>query len=202
MASYIFQQIAKKGKAEGIDDTNIQRDTRTWFRETAQNITKVNNPRLFKDKENLVQIIDKNSIGKMYLFMYDPKHKNTLPYYDTYPLIFPLNITGTGFLGINMHYLPLYLRAKLMDKLYTTVSNKKYDDSTKLNINYGILNGASKFKYFKPCVKQYLWSHVKGNGFLNIPPKMWDAALFLPTQKFVKAGEDVVWNDSQKKVGK
>ena len=29
-------------------------------------------------------------IGKMYFFIYDPKHKDTLPMYDRFPLVFPI----------------------------------------------------------------------------------------------------------------
>jgi len=193
---YIFQQLAKKGKAEGIDDTIRQKDTRTWFREQASKVTSVNKNRMMNDKENVKPSISNEDVGRMVMFFYDPKHKATLPYYDTFPLIFPLSFTETGFIGINLHYLPPVLRAKLMDALYNTVNNRKYDDTTKLKISYDILNSASKYKYFKPCVKQYLWNHVQSK-FLNIEVRMWDAALMLPTERFQKKSKQYVFNESQ-----
>ena len=84
--------------------------------------------------------------GKLNMFFYDPKHKKKLPYYDTFPLVLPIEKYPDGFLGINMHYLPLPLRAKLMDALYSLASNQRYDEATKIKLSYNILNSSSKYK--------------------------------------------------------
>lgn len=199
MVSYVFQQIAKKGRAEGIDDSVRQRDARTWYREAAQQFKTVNRNRMMEDKDNMVNTIETESIGKMFMFFYDPKHKETLPYYDIFPLIFVVDIKPDGFTGINLHYLPPVLRAKLMDNLYSTVNNRKYDDTTKLKISYQFLAAASRYQYFKPCFKRYLFDHVQ-SGFLNIQPRNWDSALMLPTQRFKKASADRVWRESREMV--
>ena len=135
--------------------------------------------------------------GSMYFFRYDPKHKSTLPYYDAFPCIFPINKVKGGILGLNMHYLPPKMRAQLMDALYTTVSDKRYDENTTLNINYKILNSAANMKFFAPCVKMYLAKHVRPK-FVKINSAEWDTALFLPVQSFQKAGSATVWSDSRK----
>lgn len=199
MTAYIFQQISQRGKAEGIDDSVRQRDARTWFRNAAQDVRSVNRNRMLNDKENLVNQIDEKSIGKMYTFFYDPKHKDTLPYYDLFPLIFVVGPAKDGFLGINLHYLPPMLRAKLMDALYQTINNTKYNDTTKLKLSYQILSTASKYRYFKPCLKHYLSDHVQSN-YLNIEPRNWDSALMLPTEKFRKASADKVWRESREMI--
>jgi len=200
MASYIFQQLAKRGKAEGIDETIRQKDARVWFREAAKNVTNVNKTKMMNDKDNVADSIDYKSIGRMYMFFYSPKMKKELPYYDTFPLIFPLSFYPDGFLGINLHYLAPILRAKLMDTLYNTINNTKYDETTKLKLSYDILNSASKYKYFKPCLKRYLWDHVQSK-YLNIEPRMWDAALMLPTERFQKVSKETVFKESQKLIG-
>ena len=56
-------------------------------------------------------------LGNMYFFFYNPKHKKTLPWYDTFPLVFPIKSFSDGFLGLNMHYLAPKDRAILMDQL-------------------------------------------------------------------------------------
>jgi hypothetical protein len=198
--NYIFEQLAKKGRAEGIDDSIRQRDSRTWFRNAALAIQSVNKNKMMNDPGSLQKIITRKDIGKMFMFFYDPKHKATLPYYDIFPLIFPIEFYDDGFLGINLHYLPPILRAKLMDALYNTVSNRKYDETTKLTISYQILNSASRYRYFKPCVKRYLYSHV-GSNYLNVIPRMWDAALMLPSSRFKKKSKENVWKDSVSKIG-
>lgn len=198
MTAYIFQQLANKGKAEGIDSSKIS-DAREWFRDAAQNIRTVNRSRMMNDKRNIKTEIDQKNIGQMFTFFYDPKHKDTLPYYDAFPLIFLIGFKEEGFLGINLHYLPPVLRAKLMDALYQTINNTRYNDTTKLRISYDILSSASKYRYFKPCVKHYLWEHVRGN-YLNIEPTNWDSALMLPTEQFRKATKDRVWRDSREMI--
>jgi hypothetical protein len=200
MTAYIFQSIATKGKAEGVKP-NATASARTWYRQQAAALTSrnVNKNRLMNDKQNVVSSISVDDIGKMYMFFYDPKHKDTLPYYDIFPLIFPIGFQEGGFMGINLHYLPTYLRAKLMDALYTTASNNKYDDTTKLKLSYSLLNNASKFSAFSPCLKKYLWDHVQGS-FLYVEPSNWDTALMLPTERFQKATKSQVFSDSAKKV--
>ena len=43
------------------------------------------------------------------MFVYSPKLRNKLPYYDTFPLVLPLKNYNNGFLGLNFHYLPYAL---------------------------------------------------------------------------------------------
>ncbi len=74
------------------------------------------------------------AVGGMYMYLYDAKTKSKLPYYDRMPLIFPYKKVKGGFFGLNMHYLPLPLRANLMDALYDTANNNRYDETTKLKI--------------------------------------------------------------------
>lgn len=198
--AYIFSSIAKRGSTLGITP-NATQEARDWYRNQAQNLASrnVNKSRLLTSKENQTSLLTADSIGKMYMFAYDPKTKDKLPFYDTFPLVFPIELYSDGFLGINLHYLPPKLRATLMDALYTTASNNKYDDTTKLKISYELLKGASRFKYFEPCIKRYLWGHVGGN-FVNVQTENWDSALLLPTERFVGANKQTVWNNSAKKV--
>jgi hypothetical protein len=53
----------------------------------------------------------------MYFFIYDRKGKNELDYYDRFPLIIPLESYSDGFLGLNIHYLPMRYRIAFMRKL-------------------------------------------------------------------------------------
>ena len=138
-------------------------------------------------------------IGGMYMYEYMAKTRDKLPYYDRLPLIFPFKTVKGGFYGLNMHYLPLPLRAKLMDALYETANNSKYDETTRLRINYQILNKAAKFEAFKPCVKRYLNSQVQSK-FMYVYPSEWDIALFLPTERFVGASKSTVFAQSKRKI--
>lgn len=198
----IFDDILLRGIRSGQAPARSNA-AREWYRDQAKNVARTNRNRSQGDKliRELRSEEDRRQdtrfmMGNMYLFAYDPKHKDTLPYYDRFPLIFPINKAKGGFLGINMHYLPPILRAKLMDQLYTVLTNKRFDDTTRLSASYKILNSAAKFKEFAPCVKHYLSAHVRTKpAYIN--PAEWDIALFLPTQKFVGATANEVYRDSR-----
>lgn len=140
-------------------------------------------------------------LGNMYMFQYDPAGKDTLPYWDRFPLIFPFDdvkrtgraIREGGFMGINFHYLPPRLRARLMDALYTRVIGE--GDDQHLVVTYQILKSASRFRFFKPAVKRYSMRQMRSKFFL-IEPDEWDIALMLPTQRFVKAPKSRVYKES------
>ena len=191
----VFDDLLAKGVRAGEIPARTD-SARDWYRNRART-TRVTPDRLIRsDRERLTSRV---MIGRMYHFFYDPKHKKTLPYYDRFPLIFPFKRVRGGFLGINLHYLPLRLRAKLMDELYTLSRDNRYDENTRLRISYNVLNGAAKYKYFKPCVKHYLTPHVKSR-FLEVYAAEWDIALFLPTERFVGANKRAVHADSRKMI--
>ena len=191
----VFDDLLAKGVRAGEIPARTD-SARSWYRDRART-TRVTPDRLIRsDRERLTSRV---MIGRMYHFFYDPKHKKTLPYYDRFPLIFPFKKVRGGFLGINLHYLPLRLRAKLMDELYGLTRDNRYDENTRLRISYNVLNGAAKYKYFKPCVKHYLTPHVKSR-FLEVYAAEWDIALFLPTERFVGSNKRAVHADSRKMI--
>jgi hypothetical protein len=194
----IFDDILLKGIRSGQAPAKTKK-ARVWYRDQAAAMKKgaVSGTKLESQLTKSGQAKSRLVYGNMYMFMYDPKHKDTLPYYDRMPLIFPINSAKGGFLGINLHYLPPMMRAKLMDALYQATNNKKYDETTKLKISYDILNGAAKFKEFKPCIKHYLSNQLQSK-FLYINPAEWDIALFLPSAQFVGASKQKVYADSRK----
>lgn len=194
MATYIFQKLSREGKAEGLDPGSVE--ARDWFRDRASSVRTVNTKSLVEDKTKTYTTIRNADIGRMYMFFYDPKTKDTLPYYDRFPMIFVVNKIPGGFHGLNLHYLPPTYRARLMDALYSVEDNDNVRKSKKLQLSYDILKSASRFKYFKPCFKHYLNSHVVSR-MLYVPAEEWDIALMLPTQRFRKAGTAAVWKDSR-----
>lgn len=188
---YIFANILRKASAVGIGlDRN--KKAREWLRNKAGEVRTVNRDRLFDGARKTNTLVP----GKMYMYVYDAKTKETLPYWDAFPLIFCTTLNQDGHDGINLHYLPPMLRAKLMDALYTTINNNNYDETTKIRINYNILKQASNMRFFKPCYKKYLNSHIR-SPIIEVHPTEWDIAIFLPTQNFQKASDQEVWRDSE-----
>ena len=203
MVAYVFDSILKRAGKAGISPS-MKRDSRAWFRKQAQATLATPSRMIGSDRSRLTA---RPVIGSMYLFQYDPKYKGKLPYYDRYPLVIPIGsgrntgfaASGGSFLGLNLHYLPLPLRAKLMDALYTTANNQQLDENTRLKISYNILQQAAKYRFFKPCIKRYLISHVR-TKFFYIEPTEWDMALFLPFDRFVGAPKTRIYRDSRDRI--
>ena len=194
MVAYVFDSLLAQGVRKGQIPARTKA-ARDWFRGIAQQ-TSATQTSVFKTPDKS-RITGSTNIGEMCMFKYDPKHKKTLPFYDTFPVIFPIDKAPGGFLGINMHYLPHTMRAKLMDALYGLATNKQYDETTKLKLSYSVLNAAATFKWFKPCVKHYLTGHVNSR-FLNIASTEWDIAIFLPLESFQKSSTSGVWKESRR----
>jgi hypothetical protein len=194
----IFDEILGKGIRAGQIPAKEQ-EARNWYRDTAGKFNTVNEKNLLKQEPDRLR--SQPQIGSMYMFYYDAKHKATLPYFDRFPMVFPYKKVKGGFMGLNLHYLPHIYRAKIMDALYDVTSNNKFDETTKLQISYGILEKAAKFRYFEPCVKHYLTSQLRSR-FLYIYPAEWDIALFLPLERFQGATKSSVWKDSKRIIGR
>ena len=116
--------------------------------------------------------------GIMNLFGYDPKHKLTLPYYDKFPLIMPLERAKGGFYGLNFHYLPFGARVAFLRQLSQYASDKNFDKKTRYMIDW--VNNP----YFRKTTKRYLNSQVR-TSFLNVPADEMAIAIFLPVARFV-----------------
>jgi hypothetical protein len=183
----IKTSLAKEGLTAG---TNA---SRTWLRQKVKDL-KPTARSLMTDRDRLRT---NSIIGKMYFYFYDPKTKESLPYYGRFPLVIPIENYKDGFLGMNLHYIHPKQRIILLDKLSDTASNKNYDKNTKLRISYQFLSSASRAFEATPCIKRYLYGHVQSR-FLEISAEEWDIAALIPGSSFVGASNEKVWSDSRK----
>lgn len=157
---------------------------------------------ILNDRERLVakSQLNQKLIGRMVMYYYDPKLKDVLPYYDRFPLAIIIKLNSKGFMALNLHYLPPDLRVKLLDGLMTIYKNKHLNEKKKLNLSYDLLRASSRTKYFAPCLKQYLYGHVRSK-FYVVDPQEWPMVLTLPTERFVKKDKQFVWTESRAKLG-
>lgn len=178
-------------KIVNLENEDTKAKSKEWFREKAQEVDNVDTARIIRQNKESTE--GSVRAGHLYLYRYNPKTKETLPYYDKYPIVFPFKRSKDGFLGLNLHYLPIPLRAMLMDGLYEYVVGR--EDTTRVKVNYEILNNVFSLRFFKPCIKHYLFDYVE-TRFLHINVSEWDLALFLPLQRFLKASEQAIYRDS------
>ena len=132
--------------------------------------------------------------GKMNFYLYDPKYKAQLPYYDRFPLILPIEIAEGGFIGLNFHYLSIPMRVKLLNVISEYASDDKLTDKTRIRLTW---NRIKRNPLVKPTVKRYLLDHVR-SPFRVIDANEMMTAVLLPVQKFVKASENKVYSDSRR----
>ena len=184
----IKQSLAKEGYSTGTNNA------RNWLRAKVKDLNPSTRT-LMGDRDRLK---NNSTIGKMYFYFYDPKTKDTLPYYDRFPLVIPIESYPDGFLGLNLHYIHPKQRLILLDKLSETATNDKFDSKTKLRVSYSYLAGASRAFEATPCIKRYLYSHIQSR-FLEISADEWDIAAMLTVETFVGATTSKVYADSRKK---
>ena len=176
-----------------------------WLRQKARVAAKENQARRKKRRDKLLgdesRIVASFQSGAMYLFSYDAKYKDTLPYWDLNPLIFPIEVTATTILGLNLHYLQPMLRAKLLDAILDLPRYKTEQQRAK--ISYDIIKSVSGFHLAAPTIHKYLSTHIRGN-MIEIPREEWNYVGFLPLANFKSltgsASLSRVYSDSRKKI--
>jgi len=191
MAGRLFDKLEQEAFRAGIAART--KASMEWFRSTVSN-RKVSRASLIGDGPTRSRQV----YGSMYNFQYDPKTKQTLPYYDRFPLCIPVQKAKGGFYGLNLHYLHPLIRAQFLDELYDITNNSKYDRTTKMNVTYQLLKSTSRMRFFKPCLKHYLSNQIQ-SPLLLIEPADWEIAIFLPTESFRKVDKNTVWNESRSK---
>lgn len=147
--------------------------------------------------------VNQQSIGRMFLFYYDPKTKAKLPYYDAFPLILLVDMHDDGFTGLNLHYVHPLVRIKILEALVKNVSLTHLEtdflqrtvESKQIAMNYRILKESAQYPMVKPCFKKYLSSHVRSN-FMYIDPTEWPKVVLLPVERFKGAPKTRVFADS------
>jgi len=160
-----------------------------WFREKIKEFGAPKSMDLIRDgKRTSVP-----TFGLLNMFVYDPKGKEKLPYYDTFPLVLPIEKYNNGFLGINLHYLSMPMRIRLLDRLVDYSNNNKFDESTKLQVDYSKLKNVN---LIKPCLKRYLAGQVKSK-FRKVEADEFMIATLLPVQKFKKKSDSYVFGKSR-----
>lgn len=175
-------QDAAKGRPKSTD----------WYREKIKEFGTPTTMDLIRDGKRSTR----PHFGRLNMFIYSPRDAKKLPYYDTFPLVLPLELYSDGFLGINFHYLPIPLRIRLLDRIVDFSSNTLFNEKTILNVTYNKVKG---IRLIKPTIHKYLAGYTKSQ-FRRIDADELTVATLLPVQRFKKASAAAVWSDSRKMV--
>lgn len=165
-------------KIKGLGKTRAERRSQEWFNDVIKTSIKTHRA-------------SKLSIGRLYTWAYDAKHKDTLPYWDMFPLGIYLGDSTAGngnklLHFLNLHYVPPAARQSFLEELLKRyASTKTYSNKTRLKIDWSKVKG---MKGTDLMIKSYLPSHFK-TATLEIAPKDWPVSCFMPTQRFVSQGK-------------
>lgn len=171
--------------------------SQAWFTQKIKEISSINPVNKSTLLKTTVDIqTPKMMIGTMCFFGYDPKHKETLPHYDRFPLSFIFGIDKTGFIGINFHYLSIPMRIKLYDAMWRIASQTNLPTQQVKSLTWQLLSNVSKFPAAGPAVKRYLYSHVR-TKYIKIAVQDWKTAIMLPVSQFVGETESSVFRQSK-----
>lgn len=182
MSNTLFNRY--KDLAAKAEVTLGTKESLKWFSQRIRKDSTISN----HDKVTKGLKKERPAPGKLMTYMYDPKYKDKLKYYDMHPLIIVLDINSSGWYGANIHYLPPSLRAKLFEEL-------EYNNNT-LN---RIATMLSKNSYTAPCLKRYLVRQVRSQPVV-IPKAEWEIAIQLPFENFQKQSLKTIWRESRTKI--
>ena len=172
-----------------LDDARGRPRSTEWYKDKIREFGKPGALDLIRDGKRA----SRPFFGRLNMFFYDPKHKKKLPYYDTFPLVLPIERYPDGFLGINFHYLPIPLRVRLLDRLVDFSNNEEFDETTTIDADYARLKNIN---LIKPTIHRYLAGQTKSD-FRRIDADEFTVAVLLPVQRFKKASVREVWKDSR-----
>ena len=179
------------------DKTNFEANTKEsmyWFRKFIGskyfNLKGIKILREYK-KTNKIKL------GNIYSYGYDPKWKDSLEYYDTFPLVLVIGLYDDGWLGLNLHYVPVKFRYLIFEGLLKTLVDDTINDKTKFRITYNKLQALRVSKWTGNTIKRYLFSQVQTNMY-KIPPEDWEIIMGLPYDNFVGAPRREIYKDMLK----
>ena len=111
-------------------------------------------------------------------------------------MVLPLANYSDGFLGINLHYLPISLRIRLLDRLNDFSTDTKFDKGTTLDVSY---DKVKNIRSVRPTIHKYLSGYVRSR-FRRIDADEFVIATLLPVQRFKKANASQVYSDSRRMI--
>ena len=176
--------------------TNGQERSARWYQDAVRKYASGINTFQEVQNSDLGKVATQLDVGKMYMFAYDPMTKETLPYWDNLPLVVICDPLPTGFSGINLHYLSPLLRANLLDRLMPSVD--KVDSDSKLRSDWSFVRNFSRFPETRKSTKRYLTQQIRGQ-MIEVNPRHWKSAVFLPVQQFQGASASKVYRDTMTK---
>ena len=179
MADTIFGKIQEEKDLYKL--SNGENPSYIWFNEKVKELISISESpsellTKWERRANKVQLYRFN------MFFYDAKTKKTLPYFDMFPLVFPLRRLGNSFTGINAHYLPPSFKEDFFNIYNKFALNDEFDETTLYRMTWSKI---SRFKIMRPLIRKYSLTNIKSR-FLVLNADEVPTALALSLARLVK----------------
>jgi len=132
--------------------------------------------------------------GKLYYFNYpNPKHKDTLEFYDAEPLVLCLGhyVSRVGDIieiGINLHHLPIKVRRQVLTKVFEMFSRKYKGQlyrSTQKSVEIQWQGLAKPLLPYGAAFAFRSYHPKRRNECIEFKYEDWDKAIYVPSLKYV-----------------
>ena len=176
MANRLFDRLTEKARRANITP-NGTKESIDWFRRVVTREGQIKQHGKITEGMQTARF----QPGEMMTYQYDPLLKERLDFYDEHPLIIFLERKADGWYGLNLHYLPPVVRAQIFEDL-------RYNEK-----NLGtIAQKLSRNEQTKVCLKRYKVGQLRSKP-KKITKDMWEIAIALPFDKFIKENKKKVW---------
>lgn len=140
-------------------------------------------------------------VGEFYMFYYPvPKYAVDLEFYDRFPFILCTNYTQKHMEGINFHYFPPKLRKQIFMGLIRNRTNATLKENTRVVINMDRILQDQSIENAVIGYRKYLIKRIRSR-VIHIDAPDWFTALYLPFERFRKAGPRQVWAETRREEG-
>ena len=140
-------------------------------------------------------------IGEFYMMYYPvPKTADDLEFYDRFPFILCTNFNQKYIEGINFHYFPPKLRKEIFMGLIRNRTNATLKENTRVVINMDRILKDQSIENAVIGYRKYLIKRIRSR-VIHIDAPDWFTALYLPFERFRKAGPRQVWAETRREEG-
>lgn len=158
----IKTQITKRAKEAGGKNKARQK-AEEWF---IRSRNKFNEKQVLSTRKKFIP-------GKIYVFKYlDPKYKDTLPWWDSNPVVLAIYSELENDFGINLNLLPIEPKEQLLDVIYDRLKNEIKSQTTgrkssnaqqqsALTLKYDSAKGMLKKFGYDFALRQYIPSRKR-----------------------------------------
>lgn len=203
---YVFRQFKALREDEGIRAMDTSQKAVRWYMDAVRSLysTMPNDTAQMIRGARKYWTRDDIKVGQLVTYGYKAKTKlnKHFWFWDRFPLVLVLDVTDTGMLGCNIHFLPPRLRATLIAACIPLLTSNPHrnDRAWMPKLAYALMK-RYKYRYGKVCIRRYLFSQVR-TPILRLPPETWMMSMHLPSMDLVPSSvtEAEVFQHTREKI--